>query len=93
MNDADILNAFGLSEEDITDLINKYQSYLGSLNAAQLDAMTRRQPDPEKIAAAISPNCTVDDLNDFAAKRSKTALVPGAFSIPCPVDDDDDDED
>jgi hypothetical protein len=42
---------------------------------------------PSAIAASISPNITVEDLNRFVAERSPSADGPSALSIPAAVHD------
>lgn len=92
MNDEDILEAIGLSEEDATDLACKHQAYLKSLNPAQLAAVNRALPSPEDLVAAISDDMTVEDLNQWVAARCNTDLVAGALSVPFNIDDDDDEQ-
>jgi len=84
MNDEQILAAIGLSEADATDLALKHQAYLASLNPAQFAAVSRSLPTPQSAAAAISPDCTVDDLNNFIAKRCQSG-GSGAATFPAPV--------
>lgn len=85
MDDKQILAAIGLSEADATDLTRKYLTYLASLNPAQFAAVSRSMPDPQSAAAAISPDCTVDDLNNFIAKRCHASAASPAAAFPVPV--------
>jgi hypothetical protein len=85
MNDEQILVAMGLSEADATDLARKHQAFLASLNPAQFAAVSRSLPTPAAAAAAISPDCTVDDLNNFIAKRCHSGPAHGAAAFPAPV--------
>src|SRR5580698_6480570 len=85
MNDEQILAAMGLSEADATDLARKHQAYLASLNPAQFAAVSRSMASPEAAAAAISPYCTVDDLNHFIVKRCQSGASSGGAAFPAPV--------
>jgi hypothetical protein len=89
MKDAEILKAIGLSEADAADLVRKHQAFLASLNPAQYEVFRRSMRSPSAIAASISPNCTVEDLNRFVAERCPSVAGPHAFSVPCAVDDSD----
>lgn len=89
MKDAEILKAIGLSEADAADLVRKHQAFLASLNPAQYEAVRRSMRSPGAIAASISANVTVEDLNRFVAERCASAVGPHALSIPCVVDDSD----
>ena len=85
MDDEQILAAIGLSEADATDLALKHQAFLASLNPAQFVAVSRSLPTPQSAAAAISPDCTVDVLNNFVAKRCQSGTASGAAAFPAPV--------
>ncbi len=87
MKDSQILQAIGLSEADATDLASKHQAYLRSLNPAQLAVVNSSLPSPEEAAAAISSDCTADDINNFVKARCNAAPVAGALALPGPVAD------
>jgi hypothetical protein len=87
MINAEILRAIGLSEADAADLVRKHQAFLASLNPAQYEAVRRSLRSPGAIAASISPDVTVEDLNRFVAERSPSADGPSALSLPAGTDE------
>ncbi len=81
-SDEEILAAIGLSEEETADLIRKHQAYLQSLNTGQHQLVKLSLPSWEQAAAAISPNCTVADLDRFISARGDPPDLAGALCVP-----------
>jgi hypothetical protein len=87
LTEKQILKRIGLSDNDATDLIRKRSAHYAALNEAQTAAVGRKAPSVAKLAKAMGPNCTPQNLNDFVAARLGTAPNPGvATSLPSPLD-------
>lgn len=84
--DQQILNTIGLSEEDTSDLIQKHQAYLDSLNPAQRAVVAKAMPSWNEAASAVGSGCTAEDLNKFVSSRGKTTNTSSALAVPMPVD-------
>lgn len=87
-----ISKAIGLSEQETTNLLQKYYAFIASLNPAQQAVMKRAVPSLEAAAAIIGGGTTVDDLNAYISERlaespavALSLPIPSATGLPIPV--------
>jgi hypothetical protein len=67
MDEQQILKQLNLSEEDLKDFVNKWQTFVAGLNPAQAAALQVSLPTAE--AAAQSHGVTADELTRFVSSR------------------------
>ena len=79
--DSVVLSRIGLSEEEARDFIAKHQAYQKSLTPAQYEALSRSLPSWQEAAAAIHPDMTAADLQDFVARRGETPAPVSALCL------------
>jgi hypothetical protein len=86
MTKAEMLERSRLSEADFQQLVQRYQSFLGSLNPAQLAAVDRWMPTAAHIAASFGPALTVERLADIvgADPCSSTAIAQRGVGLGAP---------
>ena len=84
MDDPQILNHLGLSDDDLRDYLTKFGNFYSSLNDAQKAFAARSMPSPDvtKAAAAVGPGVSPDRYKAFLAARSANPAVP---SFMCPT--------
>jgi hypothetical protein len=82
--DSVILSRIGLSEAEARDFIAKHQAYLKSLTPAQYEAVSKSLPSWQAAAAAIHPDMTAADLQDFVARRGETPAPVSALCLMAP---------
>jgi len=79
--DSLILSKVGLNEEEARDFIAKHQAYLNSLTPAQYAGVSRSLPSWQEAAAAMHPDMTAADLQDFVARRGETPAPASALCL------------
>lgn len=62
MNQEQMLAAMGVSQQDFTDFVIKFEQFRDSLNPAQQALLDSALPSTSAIAASFGPNCTVADV-------------------------------
>ncbi|MGD0892641.1 MAG: hypothetical protein ABR923_14010 [Terracidiphilus sp.] len=62
MNQEQMLNAMGISEQDFLDFVTKFLEFRSSLAPAQLSLLERALPTISQIAQSFGPDCTVADV-------------------------------
>lgn len=73
MTDDDMLNALGVSHEEMVDLQAKHAQFIASLNPAQKKVMQKTLPDLKSAAGTFGPGVTAARLEKFIRARAPRA--------------------
>jgi hypothetical protein len=62
MTQEQMLAAMGISQQDFTDFVTKFEQFRNSLNPAQQALLDSALPSTSQIAQSFGPNCSVEDV-------------------------------
>jgi hypothetical protein len=65
MTQEQMLEAMGISQQDFSDFVTKFEQFRTSLNPAQQGLLDAALPTTSAIAASFGPNCTVADVESL----------------------------
>lgn len=80
MNRADMLTALGLSDHEFTDMLQKFNNFMASLDAKQKNIIQASIPSAAQAAASFGPNVSPADVQNLV-----TPPVPTAHSVGQPT--------
>lgn len=86
MTKQEMLKKSGLTESEFRELVEKFKSFLGSLNQAQRAAVDRWLPSAARIAASFGPALTVEQLAEFVGSDpdSSTSIAQEGVGLGTP---------
>jgi hypothetical protein len=87
MTKEEMLKKSGLTEAEFKELVQKFKSFLDSLNPAQRAAVDRWLPSAERVAASFGPALTVERLaaNLGTPDASTASIAPSGIGLGAPA--------
>jgi hypothetical protein len=75
MNRADMLAALGLSDYEFTDMLQKFNNFMASLDANQQKIIQASIPSATQAAASFGPNISPTDVQNLVTPPVTTEQV------------------
>jgi hypothetical protein len=80
MNQADMLKQLGVSQQQLQELLQKFQTFFNSLDSQQQQVVKTSLPSVSQAVAAFGPDATEADL--LALFQADTQHPPVALFLP-----------
>lgn len=77
MTRSEMLTQLGLTDNDFNDLLTKFRSFYGNLNASQQAVVNRMMPKLKRTTAILGGTVTPAELKTFIASPPAPAPIPG----------------
>ena len=81
MNREEMLKKLGLSSEELDDFVRKYHHFLGTLDPAQRDMITRSLPTVDQAMKAFGPELKADELIKLFHGSKQIPIVACMFPL------------